>query len=154
MIQRRALPPVIVGLVMTAGLICARSAMAQTATAGSIAGVAKDASGGVLPGVTVETSSPALIEKTRTTVTNERGQYQLTDLRPGQYTVTFTLQGFAAFRREGIVLTSGFTATVDGEMKVGDLQETVTVTGESPTVDVRNVQTQNILQRGPLSNTS
>ena len=150
MIQVRALTLVIVGLVVAASLVCARNAAAQTATTGSIAGVAKDASGGVLPGVTVETSSPALIEKTRTTVTNERGQYQLTDLRPGEYTVTFTLQGFAAFRREGIVLTSGFTATVDGEMKVGDLQETVTVSGESPMVDVRNVQTQNILRREHL----
>ncbi len=150
MIRGRALRGTIVGLALAAGLVAARSAAAQTATAGSIAGVAKDASGGVLPGVTVETSSPALIEKTRTTVTNERGQYQIPDLRPGEYTVTFTLQGFASFRREGIVLTSGFTATVDGEMRVGNLEETVTVTGESPMVDVRNVQTQNILGREHL----
>src|SRR5215216_3136097 len=105
---------------------------------GSIAGVVRDSSGAVLPGVTVEASSPALIEKSRSVLTGNQGQYQIVDLRPGTYTVTFTLPGFATVRREGIVLTTAFTANVSTDMKVGALQETVTVTGESPIVDTQN----------------
>src|SRR5438270_3016996 len=85
----------------------------------SIAGVVKDASGGVLPGVTVEAASPALIEKVRSVVTDGSGQYKIINLRPGAYSVTFTLTGFTAVRREGIDLTSDFTATVNADMKVG-----------------------------------
>jgi hypothetical protein len=109
----------------------------------SITGVVRDASGGVLPGVTVEASSPALIEKVRTVVTDGSGQYRIIDLRPGTYAVTFTLSGFSTVRREGIELTGSFVATVDTELKVGSLQETITVTGESPIVDVQ----QNVQQR-------
>src|SRR5947207_1756983 len=87
----------------------------------SIAGTAKDPSGGVLPGVTVEASSPALIEKTRTVVTDGTGQYRIVDLRPGSYTVTFTLPGFATIKREGIDLAGSFTATVNAELKVGSV---------------------------------
>src|SRR5689334_2760012 len=86
----------------------------QTPT--SIAGIVKDASGAILPGVTVEASSPALIEKTRTVVTDGEGQYKIIDLRPGSYSVTFTLAGFSTVRREGIELTPGFTAIVNAEL--------------------------------------
>jgi hypothetical protein len=108
-------------------------------TSGNIAGVVRDATGAVLPGVTVEVSSPALIEKTRSTVTNGEGQYMIIDLRPGTYLVTFQLAGFSAIRREGIELTSGFTAAVSAELKVGAVEETVTVSGQSPLVDAKTV---------------
>src|SRR4051812_7516336 len=103
-------------------------AMAQT---GIIAGLVKDTSGAVMPGVTVEAASPSLIEKVRTAVTDGSGQYKLVDLVPGTYSVTFTLPGFNTMKRDGIQLSAGFTATVDGEMRVGELQETVTVSGAS-----------------------
>ena len=105
---------------------------------GSIAGIVKDTSGAVLPGVTVEASSPALIEKTRAVVTDGTGQYKIVDLRPGTYSVTFTLPGFAVVKRDGIELTGAFTATVNADMKVGAVEETVTVTGETPIVDIQN----------------
>jgi hypothetical protein len=108
----------------------------------SITGVVKDASGAVLPGVTVEAASSALIEKVRTATTDGSGQYRIIDLRPGTYTVTFTLPGFSAFKRDGVELTGTFTATVDGELRVGALEETITVTGESPIVDVQSVRRQ------------
>src|SRR5947199_10002791 len=92
-----------------------------------IAGTVKDASGGVLPGVTVEAASPALIEKVRSAASDGTGQYRIEDLRPGVYTVTFTLQGFNTFKREGIELTGSFTAQVNAELKVGALAETITV---------------------------
>src|SRR6187402_1110362 len=111
-------------------------ASAQTST---INGTVRDASGGVLPGVTVEASSPALIEKTRSTVTSASGQYSILALRPGIYTVKFELPGFAIVIREGIELTSDFTATINADLKVGTLEETLTVTGESPIVDTTNI---------------
>src|SRR3954468_3412018 len=113
-------------------------AVAQGQT-GTIAGVVKDATGAVLPCVTVEVASPALIEKVRTAVTDGSGSYKIGDLRPGTYSVTFTLTGFSTVKREGIELTSAFTATINGEMKVGAIQETVTVSGESPIVATQNV---------------
>ncbi len=125
-------------------------ASAQSGTTGAIAGVATDVSGAVLPGVTVEAASPALIEKVRTATTDDRGQYRIVDLRPGAYTVTFTLPGFSTVRREGLNLNTGFTATVDAEMKVGGVEETITVTGASPVVDTQNVRTQNVLTREVL----
>jgi len=105
-----------------------------------ISGVVKDTSGGVLPGVTVEASSPALIDKTRTVVSDDQGQYSIIDLRPGVYTVTFVLPGFSTVRREGIVLTTGFTATVNADLAVGALDETIVVSAESPVVDTRTVR--------------
>ena len=123
------------------------SAQAET---GNIAGVVRDPSGAVLPGVTVEVASPALIEKARSAVTDGQGLYRITDLRPGPYTVTFTLPGFSTFRREGIELTTSFTATVNAELRVGGLEETITVTGESPVVDISNVQQQTTLSRDLL----
>src|SRR5206468_8492424 len=107
-----------------------------------IAGVVKDTSGAVLPGVTVEAASPALIEHVRTVVTDGSGQYKIVELRPGPYTVTFTLAGFSAIKREGIELTSSFTATVNADMQVGTVAETITVSGETPTVDLQNVVQQ------------
>ena len=101
----------------------------------SITGVVKDTSGAVLPGVTVEASSPALIEKVRSVATDGTGQYRIVDLRPGVYTVTFTLTGFSAVKREGIELAGSFAATVNVDLKVGTVSETVTVSGEAPVVD-------------------
>ena len=112
-----------------------------------ITGVVTDSSGAVLPGVTVEASSPALIEKMRTTVTDDAGRYVIVDLRPGTYNVTFTLTGFSTFVRDGMALVSDFTATVNAEMRVGSLEETVTVSGESPTVDVQSTQRTTVLDR-------
>ncbi len=129
-------------------LICA-SASAQSSN-GSIAGVVKDASGAVLPGVTVEAASPALIEKARSAVTDGQGLYRIVDLRPGAYTVTFTLSGFSTLRREGLDLTAGFTATVNADLKVGELAETITVSGETPVVDLQNVRQQTTLSRTTL----
>src|SRR5262245_29910565 len=111
----------------------------------SIVGTVKDASGAVMPGVTVEASSPALIEKTRSVVTSGTGQYAIEDLRPGTYTVTFTLTGFVTVKREGIELTGKFIATVNGDMKVGGVAETVTVRGETPVVDVTSARFQEAL---------
>jgi len=122
-------------------------ASAQTVVSGTIAGVVTDATGAVLPGVTVEAASPALIEKVRTVVTDDRGLYRIVDLRPGVYTVTFTVPGFNTFRREGLELTTAFTATVNAELRVGALEETVTVTGESPVVDIQNVMQQKVFAR-------
>src|SRR6188768_2343817 len=94
----------------------------------SITGQAKDASGAVLPGVTVEASSPALIEKVRSVVTDDTGQYRIVDLRPGTYQVSFSLPGFNTVQRQGIELTGNFVATVNADLKVGALTETITVT--------------------------
>jgi hypothetical protein len=113
----------------------------------SIAGVVQDASGAVLPGVTVEASSPALIEKVRTVVTDASGQYKIEQLRGGVYTVTFTLSGFSTLRREGIELSGSFTATVNAELKVGALEETLTVTGESPLVDLQSAAKQRVVDQ-------
>ena len=112
-----------------------------------IAGVVKDATGAVLPGVTVEASSEALIEKARSVTTDEQGQYKILDLRPGVYTVTFTLAGFNSVRREGIELITNFTASINADLKVGSIEETVTVTGASPVVDVQNVIQQRVVNK-------
>src|SRR5262252_3958336 len=108
------------------------SAAAQST--GSIAGLVRDTSGAVMPGVSVEASSPALIERSRSAITDTQGQYKIVDLPPGVYTVTFTLVGFNTVRREGIELTASFTAPVNADLKVGSLQETITVSGQAPTV--------------------
>src|SRR5688500_9157695 len=117
----------------------------------SITGTVRDSSGAVLPGVTVEASSPALIEKVRTVVTDSGGQYRIVDLRPGTYTVTFTLPGFSTVKREGIELTGTFVATVNSELRVGALEETITVTGETPVVDVQSARTQRTLSDDVLA---
>ena len=125
-------------------------ALAQSGTTGAIAGEVRDATGAVLPGVTVEAASPALIEKVRTVVTDAAGRYQIVDLRPGVYTVTFQLPGFSTVRREGLELNTGFTATVDADMRVGGVEETITVSGASPVVDITNTRQQSVLTREVL----
>src|SRR5258705_1721486 len=120
------------------------------ADTGNIAGVVRDTSGAVIPGVTVEASSPALIEKVRSVVTDSQGLYRIVDLRPGMYSVTFALPGFGSVKREGIALTTGFTASVNAELKVGSLEETVTVSGEAPLVGTQNVEQQQTLSRENL----
>lgn len=116
----------------------------------SIVGLVQDASGAVLPGVTVEASSPALIEQSRTAVTDGAGRYAIIDLRPGTYAVTFSLTGFQTLRREGIVLEGAFAAQVNAALALGTLEETVTVTGASPVVDVQSAQSQAVLNRSIL----
>jgi hypothetical protein len=111
----------------------------------SLTGTVRDASGGVLPGVTVEAASPALIEKVRTGVTDGSGQYRIVDLQPGTYSLTFTLPGFNTVRRESIELTGNQTLTIPVDMRVGGLQETITVTGETPVVDVQNATRQLVM---------
>src|SRR5712671_6055011 len=125
-------------------------ALAAAQGTSGIAGVVKDSSGGVLPGVTVEASSPALIEKVRSVVTDEQGQYKIVGLLPGVYAVSFALPGFSTFKREGVELPTSFTATVNAEMRVGALEETVTVSGQSPVVDVQNAATRNQISREAL----
>src|SRR5438093_770258 len=112
------------------------------ADTGNIIGIVRDTSGAVLPGVTVEAASPALIEKIRTAVSDEGGRYRIGDLRPGTYTLTFALPGFSTLKRESIELTSGFTATVNADLKVGAREETITVSEQVSPVDTQNVQQQ------------
>ena len=108
----------------------------------TITGVVRDASGAILPGVVVEAASDALIEKVRSAVTDGTGQFRIIDLRPGTYSVTFTLTGFQTTRREGVELEGQLTATVNADMRLGALEETITVTGETPIVDVQSVRRQ------------
>ena len=117
------------------------------ATAGGIAGVVRDSTGAVLPGVTVEASSSALIEKVRTVLTDADGQFKIIDLRPGTYAVAFTLAGYNTIRREGIEISTGFTAAVNAELRVGDVTETITVAGASPILDLQNTRQQNVMTR-------
>src|SRR5207237_10724720 len=105
-------------------------------------GLVGDATGAVLPGVTVEAGSPALIEKVRTVVTDSQGQYRIVDLPPGSYRVTFTLPGFTGLTREGIELSSGFTATINAQLTVGDIAERIWVSGQTLLFDVRNTKLQ------------
>jgi Carboxypeptidase regulatory-like domain len=116
----------------------------------AIAGVVKDATGALLPGVTVEARSPSLIEKTRSVVTDAQGNYKIVDLRPGTYVMTFVLEGFATVQREGLELPSNFTMTINAELKVGSIAETVTVTGDSPIVDVQSNTRAQVLPRDVL----
>src|SRR5262245_55579266 len=132
-------------------LFCLLSMLDSAWAQGSgIAGVVRDTSGAVLPGVTVEASSPVLIEKVRSVVTDAEGQYKIVNLLPGVYAVTFTMTGFSSVRREQIELTSNFTANINADMRVGELQETVTVSGQSPVVDIQNVVQQKIVSRDML----
>jgi hypothetical protein len=140
----RIVPTSILAVWVVAVLLPA-AAFAQSNS--NIAGVVKDATGAVLPGVTVEAASPSLIEKVRTAVTDAAGQYKIINLVPGSYTVTFALQGFNTVRREGVELTASFTANISVDLRVGSLEETITVTGETPTVDVQNVVTQRVVTR-------
>jgi Carboxypeptidase regulatory-like domain len=131
-----------------AAIVVSTSAHAQQAA--GIAGQVRDSAGLPIPGVTVEASSPALIEKVRTVTTDGEGRYNIVDLRPGSYVVTFALAGFSTVRREGIELGSGFTANVSVAMSVGALEETITVTGASPVVDTQTVRQQQTLDADAL----
>jgi hypothetical protein len=127
-------------LVLTFLAIVPSVAFAQA----SIAGVVRDSSGALLPGVTVEASSPVLIEKVRSVVTDGTGQYKIENLRPGTYAVTFTLSGFSTARREGVELSGAFVATVNVDLRVGAISETITVSAETPVVDVQSAQRQRV----------
>ena len=124
-------------------LILVAPALAQQTS--SIAGLVRDTSGAVLPGVTVEVASPALIEKVRTAVTDGQGRFNIVDLRPGTYTVTFSLPGFNGVRREGVQLTAGFTAAINADLQVGAVEETITVSGETPIIDTQNTRQQKVV---------
>jgi hypothetical protein len=127
-------------------LLFASAAHAQSA----ISGLVRDTSGAVLPGVSVEASSPVLIEKVRSVVTDDQGRYTIVDLRPGIYKVAFSLAGFATLERDAIELPSNFTATINADMKVGSLEETITVSGDAPIVDVQSSQKTVNLKREVL----
>src|SRR5262245_15592443 len=127
-------------------LMAPAAALAQSA----ISGTARDSSGAVLPGVTVEASSSVLLEKVRTVITDSEGRYSIVDLRPGPYGVVFTMDDFSVLRREGIELPANFTMTINGELRVGALEESVTVTGASPVVDVQSTQRTHVLTRDLL----
>ena len=133
----------IIKIAFLALLLWPSTASAQQAS--GIAGVVRDTSGGVLPGVTVEAASPVLIEKTRAVVTDGEGRYNIVDLRPGTYVVTFSLAGFGTVKREGIALTAGFTATVNAELRIGAVEEAITVSGRSPLVDTQNARQQKVV---------
>jgi hypothetical protein len=135
------------------GKVCAAAVVALTMLAApavvwaqaSIAGTVKDTSGALLPGVTVEASSPALIERVRTAVSDGTGQYRIENLRPGIYAVKFVLTGFSTVNREGVEVSGSATVSINADMRVGSLEETITVTGESPTVDLQSAQRQTVL---------
>ena len=119
------------------------SALAQSSIAGRVA----DSTGGVLPGVTVEAASPALIEQVRIVVTDGEGRYTISDVRPGDYTVSFTLPGFATVVREGVIVAAGVTVTVNSDLSAGGVEETITVSGAAPVVDVQRVARTEVIPR-------
>jgi hypothetical protein len=131
-------------------MLLAMPALTSAQQGSTISGTVRDTSGAVLPGVTIEVSSPALIEKTRSAISDGEGKYSIVQLRPGIYSVVFTLPGFATVRRENLELTSDFTATVNAEMKVGGVEETITVAAESPVVDVQSITQRTVMTRDIL----
>src|SRR6187397_946534 len=133
----------LVGFVLSCVLVLPSVVFAQAGLAGNV----KDSSGAVLPGVTVEAASPALIEKTRSVVTDGGGNYKIENVRPGTYSVTFTLPGFNTVKRDGIELTGSFVATINADLKVGAIEETITVTGETPIVDIQSTARQQVLNK-------
>ncbi|MEQ1759771.1 MAG: carboxypeptidase regulatory-like domain-containing protein [Vicinamibacterales bacterium] len=138
-----------VGAVLALLVMAPSLAFAQA----SIAGVVKDASGAVLPGVTVEAASPALIEKVRSVVSDGAGLFSIENLRPGSYSVTFTLPGFNTVKRDGIELSGSANVTVNADLRVGAVEETITVTGEAPLVDVKSTTTQRVMNQEVLQST-
>ena len=143
MSERRAW--IVIGWLMT-GLVALPSTVhAQGAVLATVTGIVQDSSGAVLPGVTVEVSSPVLIERVRSAVTDSTGRYRLTNLPAGTYTLTATLTGFNTARREELALSGSFTATVNLSLQVGSLEETITVTGDAPVVDVSSAQRQQVI---------
>src|SRR5215471_10406187 len=146
--RRRSMRVLTKGVVVLALLFLPASAFAQA----SISGTVKDASGGILPGVTIEAASDVLIEKTRTATTDGNGRYQLVDLRPGKYTVTFQLGGFGTVKRDGVELSGTSNTVVDADLKVGAVAETITVTGEAPLVDVSSTKRESVLDHDTVQN--
>ena len=138
-------------LVLSLLLLCLLLFPSTVSAQAALAGTVRDTSGGVLPGASVEVSSPVLIEKVRTAVADANGLWRIVDLRPGTYSVSASLQGFSTVRRDGIVVTGSATLTIPIEMSVGNLQETITVTGASPVIDVQNVQRQTVLDADVIS---
>jgi hypothetical protein len=138
-----------VSIIFAGVMLVAAPVRAQEAPSG-ITGLVRDTSGAVLPGVTVEAASPALIEKVRTAITDSEGRYNIVDLRPGTYSIGFGLSGFRSLRREGIVLQAGFTATVNAELQLGAIEETITVSGASPVVDTQNSRQQRVVSSNVL----
>jgi hypothetical protein len=136
-----------VAVLSTLAIVLPAVVSAQTTIAGTI----RDSSGGVLPGVTVEAASPVLIEKVRTAISDGSGQYRITELLPGTYTVTISLPGFATVKREGVQVAGAGVITINADMKVGDLQETITVTGETPIVDVQSTRRQQVISDETLN---
>src|SRR5262249_61152212 len=134
-----------VQLLMVQIVLITVPAVASAQTGAALTGVVTDSTGAVLPGVTVEARSPALIEQVRSAITDETGRYRIVDLRPGTYSVTFGLPGFASILREGIAITGTFVANVNAELRVGTVQETVTVSSETPVVDTQSTKTQETL---------
>ena len=135
-------------LVLTLACLCLLPAAAHAQSA--FTGVVKDTSGAVLPGVTVEVASPVLIEKTRSVITDENGAYRIVDLRPGTYSLTFSLEGFSTVKRDAVQLESNFVMNINSDMKVGALSETLTVTGAAPVVDVQTTTKSQVLNRETL----
>jgi hypothetical protein len=117
----------------------------------TLSGVVRDTSGAVLPGVTVEAAGPALIERVRSAITDGSGQYRITDLPPGTYSVTFSLQGFTRVVREGVALAGSGVTTINADLRVGALQETITVTGETPVVDVQSTRREMVITAETLA---
>lgn len=130
-----------IGVLVLGALGLPAAALAQATLTGTV----RDSSGAVLPGVTVEAASPALIERVRTTVTDGTGQYRIVELRPGTYTLTFLLAGFTTVQRAGVQLTGSAVTVIDAEMRLSAIEETVTVTGETPVVDVQSTRRQAVL---------
>ncbi len=133
-------------------LVCLIIAPASAWAQATIAGLVRDSSGAILPGVTVEAASPELIEKVRTAITDGTGRYRIEDLRPGTYTVTFTLPGFVTVRSEGLLVSGTAVTTVNGELRVGGVAETITVTGETPIVDVQSTRREITLDNETIRN--
>ena len=143
--MRVALKGVVVGLCL---FLLPVAAFAQ----GAIAGQVKDASGAVLPGVTVEAASPVLIEKVRTVVSDGSGNYRVENLRPGSYAVTFTLPGFSTVKRDNVEVSGSGVAPADATLRVGTVSETITVTGETPLVDTSTTKKQIVLDHDLVQN--
>jgi hypothetical protein len=145
-IVHRAFRPLIISGV----LLLPAAARAQSFESGAIAGAVKDTSGALVPGVTVEAASPALIERVRSATSDAQGQYKILDLRPGIYSVSFRLEGFSTVKRSDLSVAAGTTLPVNVEMHLGSVQETITVSAATPVVDVQNVRSQNVLSRDTL----
>lgn len=131
----------VVALALLPGVAAAQS---------TISGVVTDTSGAILPGVTVEASSPALIEKTRSVITDAQGRFSIVDIRPGVYSVRFELQGFSTISRDGIEVSANVTVPVNAELRVGSVEETIIVTGATPMVDVQQAAARQVLDREQL----